>query len=235
MSKHGRTITSGITSAILIVGAFSPGASGENSDSSAIKMATRIDGEIVFTSEVQIAESVSQLPPSGATASRGTEVAPQLIGFNQWVDCFSLNNENGVFAEYNHFYDGVGQDVRLKCGNNTWGYKHIRSGTKGDNGKESLWQAKLDGARAAGWDAEAQGVESWDDLMAASAGNVITWPEYRAVNPVNKKTCGVTEIIFVNMNTGEIVYSYLDLVIWSNTNDRLLTTYPQPRSTCYPS
>lgn len=104
----------------------------------------------------------------------------------------------------------MGKDVRLKCGTGDaqsgWGYKHIR------DGKESDWQAKLNAARAAGWDSEAQGVESWDDLMSGATASAVMWPEYRRVSPVNNTTCGVTEIFFAKKNNpNQIVYSHCEI------------------------
>ncbi|WP_146082853.1 MULTISPECIES: hypothetical protein [unclassified Rathayibacter] len=224
----------GAAATLLISGGLSPLASASEEPGTSIKMARRINGEIAILTNEQISEAVAHLPREEKQRYSTAEIQPQLINFAQWIDCFSLNNEESVFAEYVHYWDGVGQDVRLKCGNNTFGYKHIRSGTNGNDGKESVWQNDLNYARQAGWNSQDQGIESWDDLMAAAVGSTVTWPEYRAVNPISQKTCGIAEFIFVDTRTGKIVWSFKNFAVWSNSNDRLLTSYPQGRTDCYP-
>lgn len=233
--KNGFRIIISVSAVVLVAVGLPPLAAAESEIDSHVKMATRINGEISIIPDEKIAAAIAQLPHNTKQTASKRKLIPQLIDFNQWVDCFGLNSENAVFAEYVHWWDGVGQDVRLKCGTNNYGYKHIRSGTNGNNGKEQLWQNDLNYARQADWNSQAQGIESWDDLMAASIGSTVTWPDYRAVNSISKKTCGVAEIIFVNTETGKIVWTFKNLSIWSNDSDRLITSYPQGCLNCYPS
>jgi hypothetical protein len=158
--------------------------------------------------------------------AEGNGPSSRLIEWNQWFGCFSLNSENDVFANYMEYWNGTGRDVRLKCGNDNWGYKHIR------NGKEASWQAKLDAAKAAGWNPQSVGVESWDDLMSGATGAVILWPEYRRVESINKKVCGNSEFYLLDLKTGRELYSFNVEAAWASDSDRLITAYPSSRTTC---
>lgn len=129
-----------------------------------------------------------------------------------------------------HWWDGASQDVRLKCGTGGaktgWGYKHIR----GEH--EQHWQDKFDAARAAGWNPQNDKMESWDDLMAFSAGQAILYPEFRGGNTVNNSRCAVTMIIFYRVNSGEPVYSFRARAAWASDSDRLITSFPQDKEVC---
>lgn len=208
-------------------------ASTEATDSSGagvVQIGRMVAGEFVAITEEEIQSATATLP---APPSASDSVTPKLIDWNQWYGCFTLNHSDDVFAEYNHYWDGIGQDVRLKCGEGTvdnpdsgWGYKHIRAK------HETQWQSVLNAARQAGWVSESQGVESWDDLMAAAAGEAITWPEFKGGNSISQTSCGVTEVFFWNIQTGQPVYSFRARAGWSNTNDRLITAFPQPNVNC---
>ncbi|MDA4893387.1 hypothetical protein PFZ55_41645 [Streptomyces sp. MS2A] len=162
--------------------------------------------------------------PNGNTNETAT---PYLIDFNQWVSCFSLNNEGEVFASYSHPYNGGRQDVRLKCGNSTWGYKHIRLNHEAD------WQEKYNTARDRGWNPELQGMNGWDDLMAEGAGNAIRFWTY--AGPVSNNTkCTVGELVFVEWNgsTWTIVYEFRAVAAFATNSDKLISTYPTRHATC---
>jgi len=146
-------------------------ATGTDTAADSIGLFTVVNGQ-----PLRIDDSYLQSSSLDLENLRGSgEASPRLIDWNQWFGCFSLDNANDVFANYMFWWDGAGQDVRLKCGqdgNGGWGYKHIREG------KESAWQSKLDSAKAAGWNAAAVGVESWDDLMSGATGSIILYPDY---------------------------------------------------------
>ena len=194
----------------------------------AVAAFVKVDGELA---EVDSTFTDSALDLSETTHPNGGVISSRLIGWDQWFGCFSLNHQDDVFALYTSWWDGKGKDIRLKCGTGDeksgWGYKHIRAG------KESDWQAKLNAARAAGWDSTAQGVESWDDLMSGATASAVMWPEYRRVSPVNNTTCGVTEIVFAKKNNpSQVVYSFRVRAAWANDSDRLITSFPQSGTTC---
>ena len=193
------------------------------SQQSDIRLHVKIDGKLVeLDREFLSARSISKTIHS----ERQTNPSSRLIDWNQWFGCFSLNNENDVFANYMHYWNGSGQDVRLKCGNDSWGYKHVRAG------KETQWQAKLDGARAAGWVPSTVGVDSWDDLMSGAAGAVVLWPEYRRVESVSNKICGNSEFYLLDLKTGRELYSFNVEVAWASDSDKLITAFPSSRLTC---
>lgn len=120
----------------------------------------------------------------------------------------------------------MAHDVNLKCGTNGWGYKHIA------DEHDTHWEGKWNQAVAAGWDPGVQGLQSWDDLMAVGAGVAITWPEYLRGNPLNNTTCAVSDVYFVNTDTGLPVYTFKARAAWANDSDRLITAFPQNGATC---
>ncbi|NQX13085.1 hypothetical protein HQQ80_15755 [Microbacteriaceae bacterium VKM Ac-2855] len=197
-------------------------------EESAVRLYVRIDGVLAPADPSAIESATSGLPseqtPSGGPAT------PRLIDWNQWYGCFSLNNQDDIFAEYVHWWDGVGQDIRLTCGNGVafggWGYKHIRAKHEAD------WQAPFDQARAARWNPANDGMESWDDLMAFAAGQAVSWPAFKGGNSISGTTCGVTEVIFYEQNTGSEVYKFRARAGWADGSDRLITSFPQSGTTC---
>lgn len=180
---------------------------------------TRIDASTMSAYTFDLTEPAVDSPASS-----------RLIGWDQWFGCFSLNHRDDVFSSYTHYWDGVGHDIRLKCGEGDaysgWGYKHIRAKHEGD------WQSKLDAARQRGWNSASQGVESWDDLMAGAIGEVTWWPDVKQGNAAAQTTCAISELMFVNTRTGEIVYSFYARVGWANNNDRVITAFPQSTLRC---
>ncbi|MGK9146265.1 hypothetical protein KXS11_01370 [Plantibacter flavus] len=194
-----------------------------------VHMFVRTDGELVDVQDEF--ERYAVALPNPAPDRQSNDGASRLIDFGQWVSCFSLNNSQDVYASYTHWWNGSGHDVRLKCGqgdrHSGWGYKHIR------DGKEADWQAKLDGARGAGWVPGSQGVESWDDLMAGAAASAVTFPEYKGGNAINNTSCGVTTIYFGRVsNPEQVVYSFRVRAAWANDSDRLITAFPQSGESC---
>jgi hypothetical protein len=152
-------------------------------------------------------------------------VSPSLINFDQWFRCYSLNEENTVFELYTHYWDGVGKDIRLKCGTSGWGYKHIRERHEGD------WQVKMDTARSRGWNAIlSQG--SWDDLMNASVASTVIWGEFVGGDALNNTKCSNSTMSFVNTGTGQVVYEFNVTAVWANDSDRLITAYPTSKFVC---
>lgn len=165
----------------------------------------------------------------GRPAGRSNPGA-RLINLSQWVSCYTFNMRDEVFNLYTHYWDGAGHDVRLKCGEpggGGWGYRHIEDGHKTD------WQNKLDQARAKGWTAEAQGVQSWDDLMSGAAASAITWPEKVGGSPVNSTKCGITDLYLVDANRPQVVLMTIRvLASWATNSDRLITAYPTSKASC---
>lgn len=185
-----------------------------------VRVQMMIDGQLI---------DVSDRFQTGGTSSSAAEsdTGPSdLLDWNQYFGCFSLNHRDDVYAEYGWWWDGKLQDVRLKCGESVWGYKHIRAQ------HESQWQDQLNRARTKGWNTGVGAWGSWDDLMNGAAGSVITWPDFVGGNAISKKTCAVAELYFVNSRTGAIVYSFLATAVWASDSDRLITAYPTPRADC---
>ncbi|GAB3305221.1 hypothetical protein [Pseudoclavibacter terrae] len=154
------------------------------------------------------------------------EMSPQLISFDQWFRCFSLNESSEVFSTYEFPKDGVGYPITLQCGNDVYGYKHIRAG------KETQWQQKIDAGLAAGWNPDMQAVESWDDLMNMATASFVSDPgEGLKYSAVSQKYCTNGIMGFVNAQF-EPVYQFRVTVSWSENNARIITSYPDPRTYC---
>ncbi|MDR2294402.1 MAG: hypothetical protein LBE05_04270 [Microbacterium sp.] len=105
------------------------------------------------------------------------------------MSCFSLNNpQSNPYASYTVYKDGAQYDFNLRCGehfgpNNGWGYKHIRAEHEKD------WQKLYDSAKGTGWVPEEQGIEGWDDLMAAGTGMATSFWLYANLQKPNNKGC----------------------------------------------
>jgi hypothetical protein len=160
-------------------------------------------------------------------------MSPNLIDFGQWINCIQLGDETGVFASYVHWYNGVPKDVKLRCGkpgpghHGGYGYRHILTEHEAD------WQAKLDGARAAGWVSERQGIEGWDDLMSVSTDISMYLADWVGGNPTSGTTCTVTKIYFARLSDPATpVYSYNARAGFANNSDKLLTAFPQFSDVC---
>lgn len=190
-----------------------------------VVLATMIDGVITpLSEEFQEAASLDLgAPPS----TDPNVVTPNLIGFDVWADCYLGNNEELAFALYTRWWNGVGKDVRLKCGNQYWGYKHIQIGHQQD------WQNKLDAARNAGWNVGTIAtMGSWDDLMNAATASAVTYPDHWTSRPVNDTTCVFAFLYFYNVQTAEIVYEFNVRASYANNSDRLITSFPTSDTQC---
>lgn len=224
MKSISRRYVAGVFAMALTFGALSAAAPAAADESAGeVGLYVMQDGALVPLSDEFLEESVLAIDPP-VEPGAGT-VSPQLIDWNQWYGCFMLNNEEDIFREYTFYWNGLAHDVNLKCGNDYWGYRHIIK-------KEDDWEAKWNQAVAAGWNPAADGLGSWDDLMAVGAGVAITWPEYVGGNPVSNTTCAVSDVYFVDSSTGLPVYTFRARAAWSNNNDRLLTAFPQSSATC---
>ena len=189
-----------------------------------------VDGVLVpLSEEFQESVSLDLQPPRPQPRPRPKDEngSANLINFDQWVSCFAANAEESVFATYTWWWDGTSRDVRLKCGNEFWGYKHIRTE------HESDWQNKLDAARNAGWNVGpiANG-GSWDDLMSAGAASAIDWPTGVYDNPANTTTCVYSTMYFWNYTTDTLAYQFDVRAGFANNNDRLITTFPMTVGSC---
>ncbi|MGF3053729.1 hypothetical protein ACQUSY_07170 [Microbacterium sp. YY-03] len=164
--------------------------------------------------------------------SEGPSISPYLLDFGQWVSCIQIGNENDVFMNYQFAKDGQIQDVRLKCGNDYYGYRHIKKKHETD------WNKLMTAGEALGWVPESQGIESWDDLMAQSAGMVLFGWQNTGYNPGNSKRCAIAKVQWYRMDTFQVVLSKRIIVVFATDSDRLITAYPpkdQNTQTCYPS
>ncbi|MGJ4843494.1 hypothetical protein [Leifsonia sp. Le1] len=195
-----------------------------------IAIFTSSNGTLVEVPKSTFQESTIRLRGENSSAPSDPGVASRLIDWDQWFGCFSLNNESDVFASYTFYYNGVGKDVRLKCGagNGTsgWGYKHIR------DGKEARWQEKLDAAKAAGWKPQEWGVQSWDDLMSGATAGVILYPDYLSHSAVGNKWCANNEFYLLDRKTNRELYSFRVEAAWASDSDRLITSFPSNRTYC---
>lgn len=154
-------------------------------------------------------------------------VGPRLIDFNQWVGCFSLNRETDVFAYYWFPWNGRLNAVNLKCGNSSYGYKHIREN------HEAQWQQVLDTARARGWQSAQYGVESWDDLMSGVTSGVVADPGAGLTKyDVSNKWCTKTTFGLWDTDQNAIVYDFGVETAWASDSDRLITSFPSSRKVC---
>ncbi|KZX21383.1 hypothetical protein [Rathayibacter tanaceti] len=133
-----------------------------------------------------------------------------------------------------HWWSGEHWDYQLRCGQpddasgkGGWGYKHIRED------HEQNWQDKFNEGLALGWVPESQGFESWDDLMATSGGNAGLWPDHmRAVDPKGGTTCLIAIGVFYDAFSGAELGTFNYRTIFSNTTERLITSFPQSGTTC---
>lgn len=214
-------VTLFLTSALIALLTFSGAAAGAAENESDVRLYLKIDGKLV-----QAAPELFDFPDLAEPATKSRDTSPYLISFDQWVRCFTLNMEEDVYRSYTYYWNGGSQTARLKCGDGSWGYKHIRAG------KESNWQSRLDLARANGWDSQSQGVESWDDLMAGVTAHAITYAQYGNDYPAQNKRCGTNEVYFMNTSTGEIVYSFWVVAAWATDKERVITSF-SPSSAAY--
>lgn len=210
----------------IVFGAAGSASAAANEDpSEEFGIAVVVGDELIRLSEDQVA-SVTANYDAGSPADTETnaDIAPKLIDFPAWTACFTFNAEETVFAEWNFAWNGVLNPVKLKCGNESWGYKHIKAG------KETAWQTQLNKARTYGWDGASMGVNNWDDLMAIAAGMTITYPEDVRTRASANTRCAVAGIYLMK---GDVtLYQFNTRVGFATNNDRLLTTFPQSSSQC---
>lgn len=182
------------------------------------------DGTLQPISQDVIDASLMDLKPPAPPTSK--LASPQYIDWNEWYGCFVLNHSEDVYQLFTFYWDGVGKDIRMKCGTNGWGYKHISNDHAAD------WQAKWDAAVDAGWIPDSQGMDSWDDLMAVGTGEAITYPEDVGGSVSNNTTCAVTELWFIKQDSGLPMYHFRLRAVWANDSDRLITSFPQSGISC---
>ncbi|ODA89702.1 hypothetical protein ATY41_04435 [Leifsonia xyli subsp. xyli] len=152
---------------------------------------------------------------------------PRLIDWNQWFGCYSLNNENDVFKYYWFPWDGRLNAVNLKCGNSSYGYKHIRER------HESQWQDVLNTARERGWQSAQYGVESWDDLISGVTSGVVADPGPGLTKyPTSNKWCTKTTFGLWDSAQKAIIYEFGVETAWASDSDRLITSFPSTRKVC---
>lgn len=147
-------------------------------------------------------------------APEAPEVGPYLIDFPQWVQCFTLNDTEMVIKEYTTWWNGDPETKRLKCGDSTFGYKHIRERHEKD------WQTKLDKITPSGLFPNV----SWDDLMSAAAVNALLVPDW-SENVSGSKKCYVIRMGFYNQY-GTLLDSYNVRAVTATNSDRVITVLP---------
>lgn len=163
-------------------------------------------------------------PPAAPDAGKTTS---RLIDWNQWFGCFSLNNANDVFDRYWFPWDGRLNAVNLKCGDSTFGYKHIKEG------HESQWQDVLNRARSLGWPAAQFGIESWDDMMSGVTSGVVADPGLGLTKKaVSNKWCTKADFGLWDITQKRIVYVFGVEAAWASDSDRLITSFPSTRKVC---
>lgn len=156
-----------------------------------------------------------ELASFGLSATTAPTPNSRLIDFPQWVQCFTINDSEMVIREYVHFWNGIPQTKRLRCGvAESFGYKHIRAD------KEQLWQSRLDRITPSGLFPNV----SWDDLMNAAVVNALMVPDH-AQDQSGGKRCLVIKMGFYNQY-GILLDAYDIRTIISLTNDRVITAFP---------
>ncbi|MDQ1217722.1 hypothetical protein [Microbacterium arborescens] len=219
-----------LTAAALLAGGTTPALADENNSGDVLAFIENGEGELIRLDDAFDTNLGLEQPPAAGEEDVAT---PYLINFDQWFRCFSLSQKYEVFGEYAFFLSNDNwQDVRLKCGehnsvtNTGFGYKHIRARHEAD------WQSKYDAARNAGWNADAQGLEGWDDLMHAGAQQSLTFPTYYSGIKGNNTRCAVGRLVFINVQSGQIVYSMGVTSAFAVNSDRLISSYPSSGTTC---
>jgi hypothetical protein len=214
-------LASGVALGLVVGGATAAHAS----DEPEVKLVVQHeDAWVDVDMEALEAATLDLNPPM--TAEPG-KPASRLIDWNQWFGCFSLNNETDVLARYWFPWDGRLKPVNLKCGNSSYGYKHIREG------HESQWQDVLNTARDRGWQSAQYGVESWDDLMSGVTSGVVADPGPGATfYPVSNKWCTKTMFGLWDSAQKSIIYEFGVETAWASDSDRLITSFPSSRKVC---
>lgn len=165
-------------------------------------------------------------PSSLATGNTNNgDVTPYLINLSQWIACFTFNISDEVFGEY--YWIQAGRGVKLQCGNEQYGYKHI------DKRHKPEWEQVYNKAVAAGWSASAYGTQSWDDLMHIVMANQIgIGGDYYEESAISQKACSYARFGLYNVQTNKLVYTFGTEIVWSMNLNRIITSYPSSRGTC---
>lgn len=207
LNRTGRATLSAI--AVIALGASLTGAAapevGPGEAESAVAVVTVGDRTVPadqFFNEARL----SAQPSSGRNA--------RLIDFPQWVQCFTINDTEMVIKSYTAWWNGQPETKRLKCGDSSFGYKHIHERHEAD------WQAKLNKITPSGLFPNV----SWDDLMSAAAHNALAVPDYTE-NVAGSKRCYVVKMGFYNQY-GTLLDAYNVRTIAATNNDRVITALP---------
>ncbi|UFS57608.1 hypothetical protein [Subtercola endophyticus] len=185
-----------------------------------VQMMVRVNGHDIPIDAASLRHA-SLHSPSEAPAG-GDNSSQNLLGWDQWFGCFSLNHEDDIFATY--YTPSVDMHAGREI-NDSFGYKHIRADKLG------VWTDEYDSAVAAGWNPALQNMEDWDDLMSVAAETGIEYPNFQGGSAVNNTTCVNVNLDFVKPGVG-LVYTFNAIAVYSNTNDRLITAFPTTRTTC---
>ena len=204
----------------------------ESADSENVQLAVRqgdswvpIDENLIRDSLLEIEDGERDRENHNADQN---EVQPNLIDLSQWTHCWVLNYEDDGFATYVFPWNGVERDVRLRCGTEKYGYKHIA------NSHEGQWNTLLQRGITAEWDNGAIGVNSWDHLMNLTAMSLVSMPGNLAWSEATQKFCTNDVLGWVDLTTGEVKLEYRSEVAWAMDNDKLLTAFPSHREYCNP-
>ena len=162
-----------------------------------------------------------------STESTDPQMSPLLLTFFDTFECEVLNNYDHVIATM-YFMENPSTPHKadLLCGDENTSYEHILFNHK------TQWQDKLDAAEAAGWDPQAWGVDSWDDLMWLTFTNVMSNAGNVESNYTSNKACGWGEFSLVDVLTGQVVYTFAVEGVASMNNDRVITAFPSSRTYC---
>lgn len=150
-----------------------------------------------------------------------------LLDEEQRERCFVQHLEEDVYGEYSYRWMGEDVFVYLECGTEGWGYTHIARQHRAE------WQAQLDAGRAAGWNPEEQGIESWDDLMEFAVREAVERPGVRDIYTNRSKGCGIVELGFVDDGrAGAPRFRFTSTAVWDTDYGSIISAYPTTKPTC---
>lgn len=161
----------------------------------------------------------------GTPAQPATGKQTRLLGWNQWFDCYVNANSNLLLATYAWFWDGFRNDVTLRCGNDSFGYKHIATAHGSD------WENKMASAVSKGWNPQQQAVNSWDDLMPLATAVTVSWPD-NYVNQSGNKTCIASQVWFLRTSDHQVVDNFWVRVVFGDYTRNIITSFPQSSDYC---
>ncbi|WP_336651385.1 MULTISPECIES: hypothetical protein [unclassified Leucobacter] len=168
-----------------------------------------------------------ETPPLGGLAPQEDALAPYLIDFNQWSQCYSFNNSGFVLKQYGWINaPGSATMVTLKCGTEGYGYKHITQNHR------SHWETVLANAEATGWKKTTYMINTWDDLMFMALVNAVSGPAGTSNNPASNKACANVQFGLVDSSTGAVKYSFRAEGVISMNNLTTITAFPSSRTWC---